>query len=630
MAGQTTMGAAPAMLASAARRHQAGDLDGAESLYREVLEVSPGHAEALHRWGLIAYQRGTHEDAIERIGRAIAADPDNPRFHANLGLALHAAGRLPEAEASLNRALELEPGEPAHEFRLGNVLADLKLYGAAAQAFGRVLDAAPGHRAAALNRAVALRKARRFEESAAAYRAVIAIDSGDPGGHAGLGAVLGELGRYDEALAALDTALGRGLDGADAEAARLQRAAVLVALGRVDEGVAATHETVSRAPDYPDRVAAMARRHHQEGTPELALALLEPLLAEGCASPRAAAAFAAIASRFGRADEAIALAAPLLDHAVPADRRHLHFALGQLHDRQGNCDTAFSHFARANALYDASYDRAAAEAFVDRTIAVFDRDTMARLPRPDEESRLPLFIVGMPRSGTTLVEQILASHARVHGGEELFAIPETAAAMPSLFGAGASYPECVAAVEGPHLALLARGYLDKLDAVGGGADRVTDKMPDNYKYLGLIALMFPGAPIVHCVRDPLDCGLSNFFQEFIIEQLPYAADLDDIGHAYRQYRRLMGHWRDTLRVPMFEAVYEDLVADQEGISRALLDYCGLDWDEACLRFHENRRRISTWSFDQVRRPLYAGSVGRSRPYRAHLGPLIAALEHGDG
>ncbi len=436
------------MLETAARRHQAGDLDGAESLYREVLDVSPGHAEALHRWGLVAYQRGALERAVDRIGRAIAADPENPRFHANLGLALHAAGRLQEAEASLNRALELEPGEPGHEFRLGNVLADLKLYGAAAQAFGRTLDAAPQHRGAALNRAVALRKARRFLESAAAYRAVVALDPDDPTGHAGLGAVLGELGQYDEALASLEAAIGRGLGGAEAEAALVQRAAVLLALGRVGAGVAATHETLSPAPDYAERVAAMARHHHQEGAAELALALLEPLLAE---SPRVAAAFAAIAPRFGRAPEAIAMASDLLEGAAAADRRHLHFALGHLHDGCREYDTAFSHFAKANALYDSGYDRAAAESFVDRTIAAFDRNTMARLPRPDHDSRLPLFIVGMPRSGTTLVEQILASHARVHGGEELFAIPEIATTMPSMLDGGAAYRGAVAqdTVRGP-------------------------------------------------------------------------------------------------------------------------------------------------------------------------------------
>ena len=532
---------------------------------------------------------------------------------------------MQEAEAGFNRARELEPGEPAHEFKLGNVLADLKLYGAAAQSFRRALDAAPGHRGAALNLAVALRKGRRFEDAAEAYRGLIAGDPGDAGARAGLGAVLGELGRHDEALACLDAALDGGLDGPTAEGARLQRATALLALGRIGEGVAAMHQTLSGSPDYAERIAAIARRHTQEGAVEVACAILEPLLTGGCESPRVAAAFAAIAPRLGRAREGIAVANALLDAAAPPDLRRLHFALGRLHDQADDYDAAFSHFAKANALFDADYDRAAAADFVERTLAAFDRDTVARLPRPDHDSRLPLFIVGMPRSGTTLVEQILCSHARVHGGDELFAIPEIVAALPTLAGADDAYPECIAVLERPHAARLARGYLDKLDDLGHGAARVTDKMPDNYKFLGLIAVLFPRARIIHCVRAPLDCCLSNFFQEFIVEQLPYTASLIDIAHAYRLYRRLMRHWRAVLEIPMFEVVYEDLVADQEGVSRALVDFCGLEWDDRCLRFHENPRPVSTWSFDQVRRPMYAGSVDRSRHYRAHLGPLTAAL-----
>ena len=614
----------------ALKHHQAGDLDRAETIYRGVLGAAPGHPDALHLLGLIAHQRGDHETAAARIAEAIEAAPAVPSFHADLGLALHAAGRPEEAEASLHRALELKPGDPALEFKLGNVLADLKLYNAAAQAFQRALDADGGHAAAQFNLALALRKARRFAAAETAYRKALVLDPANADAHAGLGAVLRELGRHDAALLSLDTALESAPKISAAQTIRLERAFVLFELARVADGAAAMHDALADAPDYAERIAGTARRFHQDGAAEWAMALLDPLIGEDLESPHVAAAFALVAPGIGRADEAVDIVGRLSsDTALPlTDRRSLHFALARLHDERDAFDEAFAQFAKANTLFDSHYDRGEAETFVARSIAAFSRDAMCRMPGANAESDLPVFIVGMPRSGTTLVEQILSSHPRVHGGDELFAIPTAASAIAEALGPGARYPECMAELGPAEATVVARRYLDKLADLGGAAERVTDKMPDNYKHLGLIAVLFARARVVHCVREPIDCCLSNFFQDFIIEQLPYTANLADIGHHYALYRRLMRHWHAVLDIPILELGYEGLVADQEGMSRKLVAFCGLEWDEACLKFYQNPRPIRTWSFDQVRRPIYASSVGRSNHYRRHLGPLVDALEEG--
>ena len=232
---------------------------------------------------------------------------------------------------------------------------------------------------------------------------------------------------------------------------------------------------------------------------------------------------------------------------------------------------------------------------------------------------------GMPRSGTTLIEQIMASHPQVHGAGELNLIHRMASEFPSLLGSATPYPQCIAQATAQKLERIAQTYLGELQKRGGKASRVTDKAPINFLHLGLIDLLFPGARVIHCARDPLDTCLSCYFQPFSGEY-SFTYDLGHLGAYYRLYENLMVHWRQILRVPVFEVRYEELVADQERMIRALIEFCGLPWDDRCLKFYETERTVATASFDQVRKPIYAGSVGRWRRYEAYLEPLISALK----
>ena len=328
---------------------------------------------------------------------------------------------MEEAESNLHEALERRPGDPGIEFKLGNVLADLKLYNAAAEAYRRALAVDRRHKGALFNRALALRKAMRFAEAEVAYREALALDVGNADARSGLGVVLYELERYEDALASFDTALELAPDHPAAEGTRLRRAQTLLALGRIDAGAAAFHSALSGQPDHQERIAKTAHRFYVEGMFDWSIALLNPLLGDDCDQPHVAWAFAFLAPRFERSVEAIRTARRMLDiEGLSAEkRRWLHFALARLYDHQGAYDDAFSHFAAANSLFDVAYNRTAAESLVERSVATFSGEAMARLPRAQNDSELPVFIVGMPRSGTTLVEQILASHPRIHGGGEL-------------------------------------------------------------------------------------------------------------------------------------------------------------------------------------------------------------------
>ena len=237
------------------------------------------------------------------------------------------------------------------------------------------------------------------------------------------------------------------------------------------------------------------------------------------------------------------------------------------------------------------------------------------------ETELPVFIVGMPRSGTTLVEQILCSHPRIFGAGELPDIPRMAEYLPMLLNTQEKYPACVTRIDNQTVQTMARRYLDHVSQMAGGAVRVIDKLPGNHQHLGFICTMYPRARIIHCCRDPLDTCVSCYCQQF--EHLPFTTSLEDIALTYRLYAQLMAHWRDVLPAQLFQVRYEELVENQEAVSRALLAFCGMEWDDRCLVFHETQRAIQTASGVQVRQPMYRSSIGRWKRYEKYLRPLLS-------
>jgi len=418
----------------------------------------------------------------------------------------------------------------------------------------------------------------------------------------------------------LSRACAAGTDTADLHA---DLGLAAQAAGDLHEAEACYRRALSRAPGHERALRGMARLARLRRQPRDGLAVLEPLAAD-LRSGGLLSELAGLMSAAGRPGEAIALLeSKLLTLDAGQDRMEVDFRLGKLYDAAGDWRAAMAHFDRANREKQARFDPDHYRGLVDRLLAVFGRDSMAALPTAAHKDDRPVFIVGMPRSGTSLVEQILASHREVHGAGELADLGLLA--LSTAHGP-TEYPESVADLGPADVERLATAYRSRLDQIAPGARRVTDKMWQNFEFLGFASLLFPGARVIHCTRDPMDTGLSCYFQHFYGAGVAFAYDLAHIGAYHRQYRRIMAHWQGILSLPILEVCYERLVADTEQETRRIVDFLGLPWDPSCLRFFETERVVGTASHEQVRRPVYRTSVGRHRHYREWLEPLARALE----
>lgn len=314
-----------------------------------------------------------------------------------------------------------------------------------------------------------------------------------------------------------------------------------------------------------------------------------------------------------------------------ADKENLitaYFSLAYLEDKEKNFDKAFEYFSKANEIQfqRRPFSKKSFKHKIDRLIDGFSVEAIEALSAGGSQSRTPIFIVGMPRSGTTLTEQILSSHSKVHGAGELRKVSNIVHAMCGISLQGFTYPTDMARFDPNALADLGDQYLDvAMRHAADGAERVVDKMPGNIIHLGLIGAMFPNATLVHCMRDPMDTAISCFTQNFK-DELSYTCDLSSLGLYYRETIRLMDHWKAIFPDRILEVRYEETIADQETMSRKLIAHAGLEWEDQCLNFHETERSVQTASLWQVRQPIYKTSVQRWRRYEKHLGPLIEALE----
>jgi len=490
--------------------------------------------------------------------------------------ALHALGRNAEALDHARRAVELDPASTPARIAVAFIEGALSGYDHALEAIDAVLAGAPGDVTALAARAYVLLRLERFDDALEAAQRGLALRPMVGALLDSLGCALRGLGRTEEALAAFDRAYALGHDRATT---LTLKASGLLEIGRLDEAERTLEAALALAPDLATAWSALAElRSFAPGDP--ALATMEGFLAT---SPNL------------RSVEA---------------RTLMHFALGKAYRKAGDVPNAFRHLASGNALKRRSivYDVATDEQFARNAIAFYTPELMRRLGGTGDASRAPIFVIGMPRSGTSLVEGILASHPAVHGAGEL-----------TLFD------RAVAEVGTGDLTALGARYIALVDAIAPPAQRVVDKLPSNFRHVALLHLALPRARIIHCVRDALDTCFSCFATNFTGRQ-DFSWDLAETGRYYRAYAALMEHWRAVLSPGiMLDVNYEDVVADLEGSARRMLAFCDLPWDDAVLRFYETSRPIRTASFKQARQPVYTTSVHAADAYREELRPLIDAL-----
>ncbi len=560
-------------------------LTEAERLYRSVLERNPDHAQALFNLGLLCVRQGRLDEATELFGRALDRQPLFAEAHNAAGIALRLSNRHQEALEHYQKALAAKPDYAEVENNIGLALHALDRQAEAIAHYRRALAIRPDYAEAENNLGAAWRALHRYDEAAAHYRRALALNPDSAAAHGNLSAALQLQGRHDEALTHADRALALAPGFAEAHHGR---GTILRTLGRLDEARQALERAIELAPRRAEFYRSLAEaKHFTNDDPHRAL--LETLARDLTSLPR-------------------------------EDRVHLHFALGKVYDDLGEHERAFTHLLAGNAQKRGQlvYDEAAVLGRLDRFRTLFSAEIMAERAGQGEPSPIPIFIIGMPRSGTSLVEQMLASHPKVHGAGEL---GDFEAAVAALCGAD-GVPFDIGPAE---LRAIGAGYLARVTALAPWARRITDKMPANFRFAGLIHLALPEARIIHMRRDPVDTCLSCFSILFGGDQ-PFAYDLGELGRYYAAYQRLMKHWRGVLPPGvMLDVDYETLVGDFEAQARRILAHCGLEWDDACRDFHKTQRPVHTASAVQVRQPLYRSSIGRWRPPDETLRPLLDAL-----
>lgn len=566
------------VFAKAHELHRRGDLKRARALYEQVGKRDPDYPRALHYQGLIAHQSGDSRKAVRLIGKALTLTPKDPEMRSNLGNALARLGRLEEARRELERAVALAPDFAGGFNNLGLCLRKLGQPERAAEAFAQAVRLMPRQALLYTNWGAALAEMGQLEAAEGKLQQAIAIDPKLADAWNNLGLVQSRQRSWDAALASLEKAADLAPKAANVW---VNLSTVERAFGRLERARITAEKAITLAPNLPDAHQALAAAGRSSSA-EVEIGRLERLLKE----------------------------APL----TPAERSNLNYALGKLLDEVGAYPQAFAAYQAANKNQILPFDPDATAARLDALTGRFDAAFVDRLAGLASSSERPVFVIGMPRSGTTLVEQIIASHPEAAGAGELSNMERYLR----------SFEETAGEPTADQITGFINEYLETLERYGPGATRIVDKRPFNFLAVGMILALFPKARIVHCRRDPRDTCLSIFFTNFA-EKHGFSTRLEDIGHFYRLYAALLQRWQRLFPGRLFEIDYRLLVENQEQESRRLIAHLDLEWDEACLTFHRNLRPVDTPSDWQVRQALHDRSLGRWRHYEAELAPLLEGL-----
>ena len=588
----------------------------AEKSHKQAVSLNPNFAEAHYNLGITYKELGKLDDAIKSYSQAINLKVDYAEAHSNLGNTLKELGRLQEAEGSYKRAIASKPNYAEAHGNLGNTLQELGRFDEAEASYAQAIALSPDFVQNYYNLGNMLKKMGRLREAEESYGKAISLNPDFVEAHYNLGVTLQELGRLHEAVASYTRAILLKPDYAEAHC-NLGNA--LKELGRLNEAEASFREAIISKPDYAEAQSNLGNTLQELGRLDEAEAsyaqaiLLDPTYAEAHRN------LSSLKKFVSKDDQYSKMFALYLDKNISEEERcHINFGLAKAFEDLGEFENAFTHYSEGNTLRKTllNYD-------INMDVELFRQLKLSYkkiLETPIVLSNIlnqptPIFIVGMPRSGTTLIEQIISSHSQVEGAGELY--------FATKFGA--SLARGSSEINTESLLKFRADYLTNLQKVSNGSLIVTDKMPQNFRYIGLLTKAFPEAKIIHIKRNPAAVCWANYKQYFISEKLNYCYALDDIVYYYKLYENLMEFWQKSLKKRIYDLDYDFFTLNQEKETRRLIDYLNLAWDEKCLSPQDNSRSVATASNIQVRKKVYQGSSLQWKKYEPLLEGVFDSL-----
>ncbi|MBT3915097.1 MAG: tetratricopeptide repeat protein [Rhodospirillaceae bacterium] len=649
------------LLQEALAHHQAGRLQDALPLYQKALELEPDQPDALHLCGLVCHQVGRGEQAAELIGRAVEINGDSALYRTNFAIVLNMIGRFSEAEeaadgatklaadnaeawhhlgisrlgqqkfadaeAALTKATKLEPNNSEYLNNLGTAYRNLGQNDQAVETFRRAVDSDPDFAVGQTNLAEALKGLGEIAEAEALCLKIIESHPDHASAYHVLGGVMMVRMAYTAAVEAFNKYIELVPNQTKGYVAL---ASVQNILAEYDAAEKNLNRALEINPQSASTLQSIGSLLLQKGDKINAVEKFKAVIA---LDPDISQAYFDIVSA-GIEDLTPDNTAHLKlivqrDDVTDANKSTARFTLARVAEKAGESVASFEHLTAANELrlsvlekfgyrFDAEQLASEFQNYRDFFTAEFFDQAKDR----GQSSEVPVFVIGLPRTGTTLVERIIASHAEAEGAGELLEIEKI---VNELKRNQLTYPDCLAELKPAKIKKMAAGYLNHLQSFNESAVRIVDKNPFNFIHLGLITFLFPKAKIIHCRRDLRDVGYSCFSQNFS-DPVPWTNDLRSIGQYFKQYESLMVHWEKYLPASILSLEYEDLVTDFANQAKLIIEHIGLAWDENCLKFYDSAGAVQTASSTQVREPVNTRSIGRWQPYAEQLKPLIEVLE----
>ncbi|WP_052177746.1 tetratricopeptide repeat-containing sulfotransferase family protein [Methylotenera sp. G11] len=601
--------------------------DKAAAQFKVILRAKPNDAHTHHNLANTLYELSQFEEAIQHYQAALKINPNLVDSNIHCGIAYRAIKNYDEAIKCLHQALNLDKKSARAFHILGVIYAELDDYPRTLECLQNASGLAPMDADINISYADMLAKVDLNGSAAIKYMDICNRHPNLLKAFTLFGKHLVNMRYYDEALQCYDRALQLGANGIDTLDTLGK---IYLGMGNVDAAIDNYNKALAIEPSRLSSLIGLEQAYQDDGKLDKAISICDEIIATHGDSPKGYLLKSGVLK--SQANDGIAenllrfINQDNLDESFMVD---INFALGKIYDDQKNYKQAFHHYALANSIKSQklSYDREESEASFTKLIETYNTDFFKNRQTYGTDSKLPILIIGMPRSATTLTEQIISSHPSVLGAGEVEFWSDTVNSLHYILNSKSSYPECVQDMLPAHAKEIAATYestLLKTTGASAAPVHITDKMPHNFMSIGLIATIFPNAKIIHTKRDPVDTCLSIFFQHFN-EHHSYAFDLSNLGFYYKQYERLMQHWHTVLPGRIMDIHYADTIADPEYWTRKLISHIGLEWDDACLAPHKLERSVKTPSHWQVRQPIYKTSVQRWKNYEPYIQPLIDAL-----